>query len=77
MYVHVCVCVCVCVCVYMYVWMYVSLQVGAVVVGYDDQFSYMKMFRSLSYLSRPGCIFIGTNEDSRLPTKGEIKIPGW
>lgn len=58
---------------------YLSLsctQVGAVVTGYDSQFSYMKMFRAASYLNKPGCFFVATNEDERLPTKGEIVIPG-
>ncbi len=35
------------------------------------------MIRAVSYLNKPNCIFIGTNEDSRLPTKGEIIIPGY
>ena len=33
--------------------------------------------RAVSYLNDPACIFIATNEDSRLPTKGKVVIPGY
>ena len=47
------------------------------VVGYDQHFSYLKMLRAASYLNKPGCLFVATNEDSRLPTKGgDIVVPG-
>ena len=36
----------------------------------------MKIMRAASYLNDPACIFIATNEDSRLPTKGKVVIPG-
>jgi phosphoglycolate phosphatase len=60
---------------------WVSLQldpdVGAVVVGFDEHFSYRKMIKAASYINKPGCIFIGTNEDAFLPVPaGEIVVPG-
>ena len=45
-------------------------------VGSDPHFSYMKMIKASSYLERPGCLFVGTNRDGRLPTRGPVVIPG-
>ena len=54
-----------------------TVQVGAVVVGYDFHISYMKLIRASSYLTNPNCLFIATNEDPRLPTpKHNIRMPG-
>lgn len=50
-------------------------NVGAVIVGFDEFFNYKKMVRAVSYLERPGCLFIGTNTDERFPTPGYI-LPG-
>ncbi|KAG8557456.1 hypothetical protein GDO81_016638 [Engystomops pustulosus] len=50
-------------------------DVRAVVVGFDEHFSYMKLTRALHYLREPGCLFIATNTDTRLPLEGGAAIP--
>jgi phosphoglycolate phosphatase len=54
----------------------IDSEVGAVVVGIDYDISYMKLMRAATYLSDPKCLFIATNEDSRLPSHGPVVIPG-
>ncbi|XP_075421806.1 glycerol-3-phosphate phosphatase [Ascaphus truei] len=51
-------------------------EVKAVVVGFDEHFSYMKLTRALRYLQDPACLFIATNTDTRLPLEGGRAIPG-
>ncbi|XP_034049286.1 glycerol-3-phosphate phosphatase [Thalassophryne amazonica] len=51
-------------------------DVKAVVVGFDQHFSYMKLNRALQYLSQPDCLFVGTNRDTRLPLEGGKAVPG-
>ncbi|KAM5153092.1 glycerol-3-phosphate phosphatase [Mantella aurantiaca] len=51
-------------------------EVKAVVVGFDEHFSYMKLNRALQYLQDPDCLFIATNTDTRLPLEGGRTIPG-
>ncbi|KAM9304799.1 glycerol-3-phosphate phosphatase [Gastrophryne carolinensis] len=51
-------------------------EVRAVVVGFDEHFSYMKLTRALHYLQLPDCLFIATNTDTRLPLEGGRAIPG-
>lgn len=51
-------------------------EVKAVVVGFDEHFSYMKLNRALQYLSQHGCLFVGTNRDTRLPLEGGKAVPG-
>ena len=56
---------------------FVTVQVGAVLVGYDNYFSFMKLTKACSYLKNPNCLFIATNEDSCLPINSDtIVIPG-
>lgn len=50
-------------------------EVKAVVVGFDEQFNYMKLNRAMQYLNQ-GCLFVGTNRDSRLPLEGGKAVPG-
>ncbi|KAM6950977.1 glycerol-3-phosphate phosphatase-like [Aplochiton taeniatus] len=51
-------------------------EVKAVVVGFDWDFSYMKLNRAMQYLSNPDIVFVGTNTDTRLPLEGGKAIPG-
>lgn len=51
-------------------------EVKAVVVGFDEHFSYMKLNRALQYLMQQDCLFVGTNRDTRLPLEGGKAVPG-
>ncbi|KAJ7984710.1 hypothetical protein DPEC_G00357580 [Dallia pectoralis] len=51
-------------------------EVKAVVVGFDEHFSYMKLNRALQYLNNPNCLLVGTNTDTRLPLEGGKAVPG-
>lgn len=51
-------------------------EVKAVVVGFDEHFSYMKVNRAMQYLNDPSCLFVATNNDTRLPLEGGKAVPG-
>jgi len=51
-------------------------EVGAVLVGFDPHFSYMKLNRAMQYLQDPDCLFLATNTDSRLPLEAGKAVPG-
>ncbi|XP_016356779.1 glycerol-3-phosphate phosphatase-like [Sinocyclocheilus anshuiensis] len=51
-------------------------EVQAVLVSFDEHFSYMKLNRALQYLCNPDCQFVGTNTDTRLPLEGGKAVPG-
>ncbi|XP_061404985.1 glycerol-3-phosphate phosphatase-like [Lethenteron reissneri] len=46
-------------------------DVGAVLVAFDEHFSYMKLIKACCYLARPGCLFLATNRDH-----AELVAPG-
>ena len=50
-------------------------DVGAVIVGYDEHFSYPKMVKAASYLADHDVHFIGTNTDERILTADNLVIP--
>lgn len=45
-------------------------RVGAVVVGFDQDFTYDKLVRATSYLANPECMFLATNMDEKYVVTG-------
>ncbi|XP_021353023.1 glycerol-3-phosphate phosphatase-like [Mizuhopecten yessoensis] len=50
--------------------------VDCVLVGFDPHLSLNKMVKGASYARREGSLFLATNEDSHLPLRSEVTIPG-
>lgn len=51
-------------------------EVAAVIVGFDEHFSYPKMVKAATYLNDANVHFIGTNTDERFPVSNDVVIPG-
>ncbi|XP_011863467.1 PREDICTED: phosphoglycolate phosphatase [Vollenhovia emeryi] len=51
-------------------------EVAAVIVGFDEHFSYPKMVKAATYLRDASVHFIGTNTDENYPVSDDIVIPG-
>lgn len=51
-------------------------DVNGVICGNDKHFSYFKLLKAASILSRPNSVFIGTNIDQQFPAGDGLVIPG-
>ncbi|VDM63185.1 unnamed protein product [Angiostrongylus costaricensis] len=51
-------------------------DVGAVVVGFDENFNYKKMMKATNYLKNQKCLFLATNDDAAFSSqKKDIIVP--
>lgn len=51
-------------------------EVGCVLVGLDEHFSYKKMVKASTYLRDLNCIFLATNPDEVYPSNNSLMYPG-
>lgn len=52
-------------------------DVGAVVIGFDNQISFPKLAKACSYVKKEGCLFIASNADETYPHLDKnIAVPG-
>ncbi|XP_072113447.1 pyridoxal phosphate phosphatase isoform X2 [Mobula birostris] len=51
-------------------------EVGAVLVGYDEHFSFVRLAKACSYLRDPRCLFVATDPDPWHPLVGGTAVPG-
>ncbi|XP_078272499.1 chronophin-like [Rhinoraja longicauda] len=50
-------------------------EVGAVLVGYDERFSFVRLAKACSYLRDPQCVFVATDPDPWHPVGPGVKPP--
>ncbi|GFS01419.1 phosphoglycolate phosphatase [Elysia marginata] len=56
---------------------YTGPGVRCVLVAFDPHINYTKLIRAASYLKKPDCLYLATNEDSAFPsTNPNLAIPG-
>ncbi|KAJ3604175.1 hypothetical protein NHX12_028916 [Muraenolepis orangiensis] len=53
-----------------------SADVKAVLVGHDDQFTFLKLAKASCYLKDPDCLFLATDNDPWHPLKDGRILPG-
>ncbi|XP_032872063.1 pyridoxal phosphate phosphatase-like [Amblyraja radiata] len=51
-------------------------EVGAVLVGYDERFNFVRLAKACSYLRDSRCMFVATNPDPWHPIGGGAVVPG-
>jgi len=52
-------------------------EVGAVVIGFDNQISFPKLAKACSYVKRKDCLFIASNADETFPHPDPaVAVPG-
>ncbi|XP_034949792.1 glycerol-3-phosphate phosphatase-like [Chelonus insularis] len=51
-------------------------DIGAVVIGFDLHFNYLKIMKAATYLKNRDVLFIATNTDEQFPGGNNIIIPG-
>lgn len=51
-------------------------DIGAVIVSFDEHFSYSKMVKAATYLNDANVHFIATNTDESFPLTNDVVIPG-
>lgn len=51
-------------------------EIGAVLVSFDNNFSYAKLFEASNYLQNPDCEFLATSMDAVYPTTNGAVVPG-
>ncbi|XP_067830189.1 pyridoxal phosphate phosphatase isoform X1 [Heptranchias perlo] len=51
-------------------------EVRAVLVGYDENFSFVRLAKACGYLKNPDCLFLATDPDPWHPLTGGTVVPG-
>ncbi|XP_043919240.1 chronophin [Protopterus annectens] len=51
-------------------------EIKAVLVGYDENFSFLKLAKACAYLRNPDCLFLATDPDPWHPLRGGRFTPG-